>query len=109
MPDPSCNPYLAFAVMLAAGLDGVRNQIEPPQPITGNVYDMSARERARLKIKSLPANLAEAIDQLEKDKVIKDALGPHIFEHYVTAKRQEWSAYIAHVHPWELDRYLSTY
>lgn len=109
MPDPSCNPYLAFAVMLAAGLDGVRNQIEPAPPVTGNVYGMSARERSRLKIKSLPANLAEAIDQLEKDRVLKDALGTHIFDHFVEAKRQEWAEYIAHVHPWEVDRYLSQY
>lgn len=109
MPDPSCNPYLAFGVMLAAGLDGIRNKIEPPPPVTGNVYRMSARERARNKIKSLPANLAEAIDQLEKSKVLRDALGKHIFEHYVIAKRQEWAEYIAHVHPWEVDRYLSRY
>ena len=69
----------------------------------------SARERTRLKIKSLPANLAEAIDHLEKDKVLKEALGTHIFDHFIVAKRQEWADYIAHVHPWELDRYLSVY
>ena len=109
MPDPACNPYLAFAVTLAAGLDGVENQIEPPPPVSGNVYTMSARERGRLKIKSLPANLGEAVDQLEKDDVVKEALGAHIAEHYVEAKRSEWNEYIAAVHPWELDRYLSSY
>ena len=109
MPDPSCNPYLAFAVMLAAGLDGIKNKIEPPPPVTGNIYSMSARERSRLKIKCLPANLSEAVDHLEKDRVLRDTLGPHIFERFVIAKRQEWADYIAHVHPWEVDRYLSQY
>ena len=73
MPDPACNPYLAFTAMLAAGLDGVKNQTEPPLPITGNVYKMSKRERSRLKIKSLPANLGEALDLFEKDTVLKEA------------------------------------
>ena len=107
-PDPSCNPYLAFAVMLAAGLDGVRNKIEPPAPVTGNVYTMSARERARFKIKSLPANLGEAINQLEKSPLMKEALGEHVFQQFIEAKRAEWSEYIAQVHDWELDRYLSS-
>jgi glutamine synthetase len=109
MPDPACNPYLAFAVMLAAGLDGVKNQIAPPEPVAANVYKMSARERARLKIKSLPADLGEAITMLEKDEVVKDALGSHIYEQFVTAKRQEWHEYIGSVHSWETDRYLAAY
>jgi len=108
-PDPACNPYLAFTVMLAAGMDGVKNQIEPPPPVTANVYEMSARERGRLKIKSLPADLGEALEQLEKDTVLKDALGEHIFSHFLTAKRMEWSNYISQVHPWEVDRYLTMY
>jgi len=109
MPDPASNPYLAFTAMLAAGLDGVRNRIEPPPPIAGNIYKMSARERSRLKIKTLPANLNEALDQLEKDPVLAEALGPHIFEHFLLAKRAEWHDYISAVHPWEVDRYLTTY
>ena len=108
MPDPSCNPYLAFAAMLAAGLDGIKNEIEPPQPVTGNVYSMSQRERSRLKIKSLPGNLGEALDALEKNTVLKDALGEHCFDQFIGAKRAEWQDYIASVHPWELDRYLKT-
>ncbi|NQU47242.1 MAG: type I glutamate--ammonia ligase [Planctomycetes bacterium] len=108
MPDPSCNPYLAFAVMLAAGLNGIKNKIEPPAPVSGNVYRMSARERSRLKIKSLPGNLGEALDAFEKDKVLKDALGEHTFHQFIIAKRSEWSDYIAAVHPWELDRYLTS-
>ncbi|MEM7517413.1 MAG: type I glutamate--ammonia ligase, partial [Planctomycetota bacterium] len=75
MPDPSCNPYLAFAAMLAAGLDGVKNQTSPPEPVSGNVYTMSARERGRLKIKALPTDLGDAVDQMEKDSVIRAALG----------------------------------
>ncbi len=108
-PDPACNPYLAFTVMLAAGLDGVKNAMEPPPPVTANVYEMSARERGRLKIKSLPADLGEALDQLEKDSVLKEALGEHIFTHFLTAKRAEWSEYISQVHSWEVDRYLTMY
>ncbi|MCB9915172.1 MAG: type I glutamate--ammonia ligase [Planctomycetes bacterium] len=109
MPDPSCNPYLAFAAMLASGLDGVKHKIEPPEPVSANVYHMSARERGRLKIKSLPADLGEAVSLLEKDEVVKNALGNHIFEQFVAAKRQEWQEYIAAVHPWETDRYLTVY
>jgi len=109
MPDPACNPYLAFTVMLAAGLDGVKNQIEPPPPVSANVYRMSARERARLKIKSLPGNLGEAVVALERNEVMKDALGAHIFEHFVHAKKTEWHEYIAAVHPWEVERYLTSY
>jgi glutamine synthetase len=76
--------------MLAAGLDGVKNKIEPPAPVSGNVYRMSKRERSRLKIKSLPADLGEALDALEKDDVLKDALGEHAFSQFITAKRAEW-------------------
>lgn len=109
MPDPSCNPYLAFAVMLAAGIDGVKNRIEPPAPVSANVYKMSARERARLKIKSLPANLGEAVAMLEKDEVVRDALGSHIADNFIAAKKAEWSEYISAVHPWETDQYLTKY
>jgi glutamine synthetase len=94
--------------MLAAGLDGIKNKIEPPEPVTGNVYSMSNRERSRLKIKSLPGDLGEALDALEKDDVIKDALGEHAYSQFITAKRAEWQEYIANVHQWELDRYLTS-
>ena len=109
MPDPSCNPYLAFAVMLASGLDGVKNKVEPPEPVAANVYTMSARERARLKIKSLPGDLGEAIAMIEKDEVVKAALGNHTYEQFVHAKKAEWSEYIGIVHKWEVDRYLTKY
>jgi glutamine synthetase len=109
MPDPSCNPYLAFTVILAAGLDGVRRELEPPPPVNKNIYTMSSRERARLRIGTLPGNLSEAIAALEKDEVVLDALGRHVATHFIEAKKQEWSEYIAQVHDWELNRYLATY
>jgi glutamine synthetase len=109
MPDPSCNPYLALAVMMASGLDGVERQLDPGPPINKNIFTMSHREKRRLKIGQLPANLAEALDELEKDQTVREALGDHILEHYLRAKRQEWADYISHVHPWEQERYLSEY
>lgn len=109
MPDPSCNPYLAFAAILEAGLDGVRRKLDPPPPVNKNIYTMSARERSRMKIASLPGNLSEAITALEKSSVVRDALGDHIYGQFIEAKRQEWAEYIAQVHDWELERYLSSY
>jgi glutamine synthetase len=109
MPDPSANPYLALAVTLKAGLEGIKNRIDPGPPIDKNIYTMSQRERRRLKISELPGDLREAVDALEKDKVIRSALGSHILQYFVTAKRAEWHDYIAQVHEWELKRYLSVY
>jgi glutamine synthetase len=109
MPDPSCNPYLAFAVMLASGLDGIQRKLDPGAPINKNIFTMSQREKRRLKIGQLPANLSEALDELQKDAVVSGALGDHILENYLRAKRQEWADYISHVHPWERERYLWEY
>ena len=109
MPDPSCNPYLALAVMLAAGLDGVERKLDPGAPVNKNIFTMSNREKRRLRIGQLPANLSEALDEMEKDEVVKGALGDHILENYLRAKRREWEEYISHVHPWEQERYLSEY
>jgi glutamine synthetase len=109
VPDPACNPYLAFAVMLAAGLDGIENEMDAGDPVNKNIFTMSQREKRRLKISQLPANLSEALDNLEKDKIIQTALGDHIYTQYVEAKRQEWADYISQVHPWETERYLTTY
>ena len=109
MPDPSCNPYLALAVMMAAGLDGVKRELHPGPPINKNIFTMSNREKRRLRIGQLPANLSEALDELEKDDVVKEALGGHIFDNYLRAKRQEWQEYISHVHPWEQEKYLGEY
>ncbi len=109
VPDPACNPYLSIAVMLAAGLDGIRGKLDPGPPVNKNIFAMSQREKRRLKIDELPANLSAALDTLQKDKVILEALGDHIAEHFLRAKRQEWAEYISHVHPWERERYLSEY
>lgn len=109
MPDPSCNPYLAFAVILAAGLDGLANKIDPGEPVTKNVYKMSQRERRRLKIDELPASLEEALTELKKSKVVQEALGEHIYSNFVESKEAVWREYIAQVHTWEHDRYLSRY
>jgi glutamine synthetase len=109
MPDPSCNPYLAFAVMLRAGLDGIDQGIDPGPPVNKNIYKMSHREKRHLRIDELPGNLSEALDELEKSALMKDVLGEHIFEHFLTAKREEWDSYIRHVSPWEIERYLNTY
>jgi glutamine synthetase len=109
MPDPSCNPYLAFAVMLAAGLDGVSQKLDPGEPVNKNIFAMSQREKRRRKIDELPPDLSSALDHLEKDSVVRSALGEHIASHFVLAKRQEWAEYLSHVHPWEQERYLSAF
>jgi glutamine synthetase len=109
MPDPACNPYLALAVMLRAGLDGIEKQIDPGPPINKNIFTMSHRERRHLRIDELPGNLSEALDELEKDDLVRETLGEHLFEHFLAAKREEWHDYIRHVSPWEVERYLGVY
>jgi glutamine synthetase len=109
MPDPACNPYLALAVMLRAGLDGIEKNIDPGPPISKNIFTMSHRERRHLRIDELPGNLSEALDELEKDDLVRETLGEHLFEHFLAAKREEWHDYIRHVSPWETDRYLGVY
>lgn len=108
-PDPSCNPYLALAVMLKAGLDGIKNRIMPPPPVNRNIYTMTPQERLEMGIDSLPGSLAEAVDELEKDEVIAEALGDHIFNHFIRAKRIEWDVYRTQVHEWEIEQYLTTF
>jgi glutamine synthetase len=109
MPDPSCNPYLALAAMLRAGLDGIERALDPGPPVTKNIARMSHRERRHLRIDELPGNLSEALDQLEKNDLMRETLGDHIFDHFLAAKREEWDSYIRHVSPWEIDRYLNAY
>ena len=109
MPDPACNPYLALAVMLRAGLDGIDQQIDPGPPVNKNIYKMSHRERRHLRIDDLPANLSEALDEFEKDDLVRETLGEHIFQHFLEAKREEWADYIRHVSPSETERYLGVY
>lgn len=108
-PDPACNPYLALAVSLKAGLDGIKNKITPPAPCNRNIYEMTSRERAEIGIGNLPGSLYEAMQELEKDPVIREALGEHVFNRYLEAKRIEWDRYRIQVHPWELEEYLTKF
>lgn len=108
-PDPACNPYLAFAACLAAGLDGIERNLTPPAEVTGNLYAMTPAERAVQGIQSLPGSLESAIHLMAADSVIKDALGPHITTQYMTGKLREWEEYCAQISQWELDRYLVSY
>ncbi len=105
-PDPSCNIYLAFAAILAAGLDGIINKIEPPAPVEENIYHMTSERREELNIESLPGSLKEAVEELKKDDVIIDALGEHIFEKFVEAAEKDWKEFSTYVTNWELQRYL---
>jgi glutamine synthetase len=109
MPDPSANPYLALAVQLAAGLDGLERKLTPPDPVNKNIFEMSYRERRKYRIDELPRDLHEALECLEKDDVIRSALGEHIYGRFVEAKREEWQEYIGQVSEWELERYLGLY
>lgn len=108
-PDPSSNPYFALAVVLHAGLEGIEKQIAPPPPINANIYEMTEEERIAQGIEGLPVNLISAIEELKKDDVVKKALGEHVYNLYIEAKRIEWEQYQARVHQWELDEYLTRF
>jgi glutamine synthetase len=106
--DPSANPYLAMAVLLAAGLDGVKNELTPPSPVDRNIYAMSKEERIEIGIVDLPGTLAEALENLKNNHVITQALGSHLLEHFLEAKEIEWDQFRSAVHPWERERYLES-
>lgn len=105
-PDPACNPYLAFAVMLAAGLEGIEKGYELPEPIEKDIFELSAEEKAELGIGSLPGNLNQAIEKVEQSQVVRKALGDHIFNNFIISKKIEWNEYRIQVHPFEIERYL---
>ena len=107
-PDPSCNPYLAFAAMLHAGLEGIERGYELPAPMERNLYEMTDSEREENIVGTLPQSLGEAIDEMENSKLVRRALGDHVFENYIELKRKEWNDYRIQVTPWEFDRYLAT-
>jgi glutamine synthetase len=108
-PDPSCNPYLAFAALIHAGLDGIEKGLESPDPVRENIYEFDEQKREEYGIETLPSNLGEAVDALEEDEVIQDALGEHIYEKFHEAKSQEYDEYRVDVSDWELDRYLEKF
>ncbi|AIF43675.1 type I glutamate--ammonia ligase [Virgibacillus sp. SK37] len=107
--DPAANPYMAMAVLLAAGLDGVENKLTPPAAVDRNIYVMTRAEREENGIKDLPSTLMGALRELEQDEVIVKALGDHLYEHFLEAKEIEWDMFRTTVHPWEREQYLSTY
>lgn len=108
-PDPSCNPYLAFAAILESALDGIRNKIDPPAPVESNIYHLTTKERKKQRIDALPGSLADALEQLDKSLVARAALGDHIFSEFVSAKKKEWDSFRTYVSGWEIDRYLERY
>lgn len=108
-PDPSCNPYLAIAAMLASGLDGIKRELDLSEPVNRNIYRMTDSEKEDVGIKSLPENLHDAIVQLAQDEVVGRALGEHILTHFIEAKKFEWNAYRTQVTQWEKDQYLNNY
>ena len=105
-PDPSCNPYLAFAVILTAALEGIKNNTQPPKQTEENIYHMTSEERKAKGILSLPGTLAEALYEMKKNPLIKKALGEHIYNEFVTAKDKEWDEYRTQVTSWEIENYL---
>jgi glutamine synthetase len=108
-PDPTANPYLALACMLAAGLDGIKRGLTPPAPVNRNIYHLTEEESGGLGIGSLPHDLSHALDALEADDVMRQALGDHIFTEYVGLKREEWASYNEQVHDWEIRQYMDRY
>jgi len=107
-PDPACNPYLAFSVMLAAGLQGIDEGYDLPPEATNNIFEMTAEERAVENIQALPQSLAEALDVMERSELVARTLGEHVFDYFIRNKRAEWDSYKEQVTPWELDRYLGS-
>ena len=108
-PDPSSNPYLALAVMLQAGLEGIEKGLDAPDPVRENIYEFTEADREERGIETLPSTLGQAVTALQKDDVVLDALGPHVSEKYTQAKTQEYTEFLASVSEWEIDRYLETF
>lgn len=108
-PDPACNPYLELAVLLAAGLEGIRNDMTPPEPVSANIYNMTEEERLAQGIQNLPSTLIEAVNDMKADPFIRQVLGDHAYFKYTEAKKLEWDEYSTRVSQWEIDRYLSKF
>ncbi len=108
-PDPACNPYLALAVIISAGLDGIDEALKPSEPVDDNIYEMGLEERRERGIDSLPGTLAEALSEMRESDLVRRVLGDHIVDRFLAAKQIEWDDYRTKVHQWELDRYLGAY
>jgi glutamine synthetase len=107
-PDPACNPYLAFSVMLAAGLKGIEEGYELPPESATNIFELTDEERAAERLEPLPQSLADALAAMERSELVAETLGEHIFEWFLRNKRREWGGYKSQVTPFEIDRYLRT-
>lgn len=108
-PDPACNPYLAFALLLAAGLDGVENDMTPPPAVTSNIYGIAEEDLRQQQVEALPRSLEEAVKEMKADPLVRETLGDHVFSKYIETKEKEWRSFSSTVSQWELDRYLSKY
>jgi len=108
-PDPTCNPYLAFAVMLKAGLDGIKNNLMPPDPVEENVYEFDNKSLSARNIEILPTSLWEALNEFQKNKLLRETMGEHLFEKYITIKTKEWNEFKMQVTSWEIEKYLDMY
>lgn len=108
-PDAACNPYLALSAIIAAGIDGIESKQLPAPPIQRNIYDMSVRDKRKHKVKELPGTLREALVYLQRNRVMRKAMGDHIFNHFIEAKNKEFDRYRITVHDWELKNYLAEY
>lgn len=108
-PDPTCNPYLAFAVMLKAGLEGIDKKLQPPEPIEENIFEFDPRSLVKRNIDTLPTSLSDALNELKKDKIVQGTLGKHLYEKYIKIKTQEVNEYKQQVTSWEIDRYLDVF
>lgn len=107
-PDPACNPYLELALVLAAGLDGIENELIPPPAVEANIFGMCEEERCKHGVGSLPSSLKEALFEFSNSDLVKETLGEHIFNNYIKAKTQEWDEYRTQVHDWEIQKYMRT-
>ncbi len=105
-PDPACNPYLAFSLMLAAGLKGIKEKYKLAEPVEKDIYEMGPEKRKELNIKALPGTLIEALDEMEKSQLCKETLGEHIFNQFIANKKLEWNNYRVHVSDYEIKRYF---
>jgi glutamine synthetase len=108
-PDPSCNPYLALAAIIESGLEGIRTDADPGDPVREDIYEFTEGKRAEYGIETLPADLSDAVTALEANEVVQSALGEHVTRKFVEAKRADWADYISHVSGWETEKYLEKY
>lgn len=108
-PDPSCNPYLAIAAAIKAGLEGIKEKVYPPSPVKIDPSQLPKSQIKALEIANLPLSLDRALDELRRDLLIRKALGEHLVDSYIKAKEMEWNSYVREVHDWEIKHYLSKF